>query len=397
MADGGGSVERLRVLERIAEVPAAQWDRCAGADNPFLSHAFLSALEVSGSATGRTGWLPQHVLAEDGEGRVLGAVPMYLKSHSYGEYVFDHGWADAYRRAGGKYYPKLQVAVPFTPVPGPRLLLAPDADSSVHDMLIAGMVEIADRRDVSSLHATFLREPEWRRLGDAGFLLRQGYQFHWNNEGYKTFDDFLAALSSRKRKAIRKERREAVAGGLVIHRLTGAAIEERHWDAFFRFYMSTSDRKWGQAYLNRAFFSELAANLPEHVMLVMVEDGAGRLVAGALNLIGSDTLYGRNWGCLGHFPFLHFEACYYQAIEFAIERGLMRVEAGAQGEHKLQRGYLPTATYSAHWIRDPAFRRAVDDYLERERQHIQAQIEGLAEAGPFRHELASCGDAAQED
>jgi predicted N-acyltransferase len=387
--DGSGSVERLRVLERIAEVGESAWDRCAGPDNPFLSHAFLNALEASGAATARTGWLPQHVVAEDGEGRVLGAVPMYLKSHSYGEYVFDHGWADAYRRAGGRYYPKLQVAVPFTPVPGPRLLVAPEADAHVADMLIAGMVEIADRRDVSSLHVTFALEREWQRLGEAGFLQRKGVQFHWANHGYASFDDFLAALSSRKRKAIRKERREAVAAGLTIRRLTGAAIEERHWDAFFRFYMSTSDRKWGQAYLNRAFFAEIGRALPERVMLVMVECG-GKLVAGALNLIGTETLYGRNWGCIGHIPFLHFEVCYYQAIEFAIERGLKRVEAGAQGEHKLQRGYMPTATHSAHWIRDPALRRAIDDYLQRERLHIQAQIDGLAEESPFRHDLASC-------
>ena len=388
MADGSGSVQQLRVVERIDEIAAPLWDRCAGPDNPFLSHAFLDALEASGSATARTGWLPQHLIAEDGEGRVLGAVPMYLKSHSYGEYVFDHGWADAYRRAGGRYYPKLQVAVPFTPVPGPRLLLAPDADPAVGDMLIAGLVEIADRRDVSSLHVTFALEHEWQRLGDAGFLQRKGMQFHWNNHGYATFDDFLAALSSRKRKAIRKERREAVAAGLTIQRLTGAAIEEKHWDAFFRFYMSTSDRKWGQAYLNRAFFTEIGRTLADRVMLVMVEAG-GKLVAGALNLIGNDTLYGRNWGCVVHVPFLHFEVCYYQAIEFAIERGLKRVEAGAQGEHKLQRGYMPTATHSAHWIRDPALRRAIEDYLVRERDHMQAQIDGLAEEGPFRHDLTA--------
>jgi predicted N-acyltransferase len=388
MADGSGAVQQLRVLERIDEIPAAAWDRCAGADNPFLSHAFLGALEASGSATARTGWLPQHLIAEDGEGRVLGAVPMYLKSHSYGEYVFDHGWADAYRRAGGQYYPKLQVAVPFTPVPGPRLLLAPDADPTVADMLIAGLVEIADRRDVSSLHVTFAPEREWQRLGEAGFLQRKGLQFHWRNPGYATFEDFLAALSSRKRKAIRKERREAVAAGLTIKRLTGSEITEQHWDAFFRFYMSTSDRKWGQAYLNRAFFAEIGRSLADRVMLVMVE-GGGKLVAGALNLIGSEALYGRNWGCLGHFPFLHFEVCYYQAIEFAIERKLARVEAGAQGEHKLQRGYMPTATHSAHWIRDPALRRAIDDYLKRERVHIQAQIDGLAEESPFRHDLTA--------
>ena len=395
MADGSGSVDRLRILERIDEVGAAVWDRCAGPDNPFVSHAFLNALEKSGSVTARTGWLPQHLIAEDGEGRVLGAVPMYLKSHSYGEYVFDHGWADAYRRAGGEYYPKLQVAVPFTPVPGPRLLLAPETDPHVADMLIAGLVEVADRRDVSSLHVTFAPEAQWQRLGEAGFLQRMGLQFHWANQGYATFEDFLGALSSRKRKAIRKERREAVAAGLTIHRLTGGDIEERHWDAFFRFYMSTSDRKWGQAYLNRAFFAEIGRTLADRVMLVMVERD-GKLVAGALNLIGSEALFGRNWGCLGHFPFLHFEVCYYQAIEFAIERKLARVEAGAQGEHKLQRGYMPTATHSAHWIRDPALRRAIDDYLGRERLHMQAQMDGLAELGPFRHELASTETEPQE-
>jgi predicted N-acyltransferase len=386
MADGSGSIQQLRLTERIGDIPAASWDRCAGTDNPFLSHAFLRALEVSGSATAKTGWLPQHLIAEDGEGRVLGAVPMYLKSHSYGEYVFDHGWADAYERAGGRYYPKLQIAVPFTPVPGPRLLLAPEADPTVTDMLVAGLVEIAERHDVSSVHATFAEERDWQRLGAAGFLQRTGFQFHWANRGYATFDDFLADLSSRKRKAIRKERRDALASGLVIRRLTGSAIEERHWDAFFRFYMSTSDRKWGQAYLTRRFFSEIGQSIADRVMLVMVED-AGKPVAGALNLRGADTLYGRNWGCVGHYPFLHFEACYYQAIEFAIEQKLARVEAGAQGEHKLQRGYMPSPTYSAHWIRDPALRRAIADYLKRERRHIQDQIDGLSEEGPFKHDL----------
>src|SRR5260221_6596304 len=285
MADGSGSVQQLRVVERIDEIAAPLWDRCAGTDNPFLSHAFLRALEVGGSATAKTGWLPQHLIAEDGEGRVLGAVPMYLKSHSYGEYVFDHGWADAYERAGGRYYPKLQIAVPFTPVPGPRLLLAPEADPTVADMLVAGLVEIAERHDVSSVHVTFAEERDWQRLGTAGFLQRTGFQFHWANRGYATFDDFLADLSSRKRKAIRKERRDALASGLVIRRLTGAAIEERHWDAFYRFYMSTSDRKWGQAYLTRRFFSEIGQSIADRVMLVMVED-AGKPVAGALNLRG---------------------------------------------------------------------------------------------------------------
>jgi predicted N-acyltransferase len=384
MPDGREPVT-IRLVERIAELPAAAWDACAGADNPTVSHAFLDALEESGSAVGETGWLPQHVAVEDRDGRLIAAAPMYLKSHSYGEYVFDHGWADAYERAGGRYYPKLQLAVPFTPVPGPRLLVHPDAPEGTRDALIAGLVEIAKRMGVSSLHVTFPTAPEWQALGAAGFLQREGEQFHWENPGYGSFEDFLAALSSRKRKNIRKERAASLEGGLTIHTLTGDAIERRHWDAFFRFYRNTSDRKWGHPYLTREFFDRLGATMADKVVLVMAERG-GRLVAGALNLLGRDTIYGRNWGSTGEFPFLHFECCYYRAIDFAIAHGLKRVEAGAQGPHKIQRGYLPVATYSAHWIRDPAFAKAVADFLRRERRAVQREREELAEYAPFRKE-----------
>lgn len=372
-----------RIVTSLAEVPAAAWDACAGGDNPFLSHAFLEALETSGSATAKTGWLPQHLLVEDRAARLLAAAPLYLKSHSYGEYVFDWGWADAYERAGGRYYPKLQCAVPFTPVPGPRLLVRPDAPEGAQAALIEALVEVARRQRVSSLHVTFPTEKEWRALGAAGFLQRQGQQFHWQNRGYRDFEDFLDALSSRKRKQIRRERRDALAGGIVVRVLTGAEITKRHWDAFFRFYISTSDRKWGDPYLTRRFFDLLGDRLSDRVALVVAER-EGAVIAGALNLIGRDALYGRNWGCLGDFPFLHFECCYYQAIEFAIARGLARVEAGAQGPHKIQRGYLPVPTYSAHWIADPALERAIADFLRRETRSIERERAQLAGLSPYR-------------
>ncbi len=385
MADGGEQVT-VKVVQRLAEVPAGDWDACAGADNPFLAHAFLEALEASGSATAETGWLPQHLVIEDERGRLLGAVPLYLKSHSYGEYVFDWGWASAYERAGGSYYPKLQCSVTFTPVTGPRLLLRPEAGAAVADALIAAMLELARRHKVSSLHVTFPTRGEWQRLGAEGFLQRVGQQFHWQNAGYASFDDFLAALNSRKRKQIRRERRAALQGGIEIETLTGSAIRGEHWDAFFRFYRSTSDRKWGEAYLTRGFFDLIGARMAERVVLILARKG-GRYVAGALNLVGVDTLYGRNWGCHGDFPFLHFEACYYQAIDFAIAHGLARVEAGAQGQHKIQRGYLPVETYSAHWIRDPGFARAVADFLVRERHALESEMAQLEEAlSPFRCE-----------
>jgi predicted N-acyltransferase len=385
MPDGGGPA-RIRIVDGLAEVPAAAWDACAGSDNPFLSHAFLEALEASGSATAKTGWLPQHVLIEDAEGRLLAAAPLYLKSHSQGEYVFDHGWAQAYERAGGSYYPKLQAAVPFTPVTGPRLLVRPDAPPDTAETLIAALIEVARAHKVSSLHVTFPTRKECERLGAAGFLQRSGQQYHWENRGYAAFEDFLGALNARKRKQIRRERRDALASGLEIETLTGGDLEPRHWDAFYRFYRATTDHRWGGAYLTRGFFELLHQRLADRVVLVMAREGA-RYVAGALNLLGRDTLYGRNWGTIGDYPFLHFEVCYYRALDFAIERRLARVEAGAQGEHKIQRGYLPTPTYSAHWVRDRGFARAIENFLAREREAVAAEIEELTqELSPFRCE-----------
>ncbi len=383
MPDGAEPVT-VNLLGAIDEVSAAAWDACAGAQNPFVSHAFLNALERSGSAVPDRGWQPQHLVVPDLNGGLLGAAPLYLKGHSYGEYVFDWGWADAYERAGGSYYPKLQVCVPFTPVPGPRLLVRPGAEAeAVSAALIAGLTEVAERSQVSSLHVTFCEPAEWRQLGDAGFLQRTGRQFHWENRGYDSFDAFLGSLASRKRKMIRKERRKVAESGITLRALRGEAIEPRHWDAFHRFYLATADRKWGSPYLTRDFFHQLGEALAERVVLVVAED-RGELTAAALNLVGEDALYGRNWGALGDYRFLHFEACYYQAIEFAIEHGLARVEAGAQGEHKIQRGYMPVQTYSAHWIADPGLRDAVESYLAQERREISREITGLASYGPFR-------------
>ncbi len=374
----------LKAVADIRMVDAAVWDACAGPDNPFVSHAFLSALEESGSAAADTGWLPQHVVLESEDGVVLGCVPMYLKTHSYGEYVFDHGWAHAYENAGGRYYPKLQVSVPFTPVTGPRLLVPPGPSAgTVADALIAGMEQVAARHKVSGVHVTFPTEAEWRRFGGAGWLRRTGQQYHWENDGFRCFDDFLGALNARKRKAIRKERREVREAGVEIEMVTGDALTEDHWDAFFRFYRATGDRKWGTPYLTRSFFSLLGERMADRVVLVMASAG-GRRIAGALNLIGGDTLYGRNWGCVAHVKHLHFEACYYQAIEFAIANGLARVEAGAQGQHKIQRGYLPVHTYSAHYVRDPGFRQAITDFLRREGEMVDWEIDALGAASPFR-------------
>ena len=385
MNDGAGAIT-VRIHGSIAEIPREEWDRCAGDLNPTVSYDFLNACEESGSATRRTGWAPQHLTLAGPDGRLIGAVPIYLKSHSYGEYIFDHGWASAYERAGGRYYPKLLAAVPFTPATGPRLLLHPEADAEAAEYLVAAMLEVARQRKVSSLHVNFPPQAEWELLGRHGFLQRMGRQFHWENAGYNSFDDFLEALNSRKRKQIRRERRDALEGGLEIETLTGGDLKPQHWDAFFRFYMSTSDRKWGSAYLTREFFDLIHQRMPEKIVLVMTKK-AGRYVAGALNLLGRDTLFGRNWGCVGDFPFLHFEVCYYRAIDFAIARGLKRVEAGAQGQHKIQRGYLPAPTYSAHWIRDPGFARAVADFLARERRAVEHEIEALGELSPFRREV----------
>ncbi len=379
---------KLRVAPRIAELPADAWDACAGRDNPFISHAFLSALEESGSATRKTGWLPHHLLLEDASGALLGAMPCYLKSHSQGEYVFDHGWADAYERAGGRYYPKLQAAVPFTPVPGSLILVTPgEGETERKALLLGAAIEVTGRLGVSGLHITFLTREEWELAGELGLLKRTDQQFHWRNDGYASFEDFLAALASRKRKAVKKERREALSGGIAIEWVTGSDITEAHLDAFFDFYMDTGSRKWGSPYLNRLCFSLFRESMADKMLLVLAKR-AGRYIAGALNFIGTDTLYGRYWGAIEHHPFLHFEVCYYQAIDFALEHKLARVEAGAQGEHKLARGYLPTETYSAHYIADPALRRAIADYLKRERLAVAHEIAILADAAPFRRERA---------
>ncbi|MFO0998470.1 MAG: GNAT family N-acetyltransferase [Alphaproteobacteria bacterium] len=391
MPDG---IEPLSVAlaHRIADINAAAWDACAGVEgaaegNPFVSHAFLSALEDSGSVGTKTGWAPHHLIVKDAGGRLLGAAPMYLKGHSYGEYVFDWGWAEAYERAGGQYYPKLQVSVPFTPVAGPRLMVrggcAGELSATVQRTLIDAIQGIARENKLSSAHVTFPTEAEWTRLGEAGWLQRTGQQFHWENRGYATFDDFLGALASRKRKTIRKERQDVAASGVTIRPLTGDALKPEHWDAFHRFYIATSEHKWGHPYLTREFFHRIGETMADQIVLMFAEDG-GRPIAGALNLMGGGVLYGRNWGSLGEYRFLHFEACYYQAIEFAIRHGLRRVEAGAQGPHKIQRGYLPSPTYSAHWIADPRFRAAVENFLDRERRHVADEMQELGEYSPFR-------------
>ncbi len=384
MPDGSETPVTLKIITRLSQIDAAAWDACAGVDNPFVSHAFLSALEESGSAVEEEGWGPQHLILEDDAGHIIGAVPCYLKSHSQGEYVFDHGWAHAFENAGGKYYPKLLAGVPFSPVPGPRLLIHAEADRArVTATLAAGLIELCEMHDASSVHVNFLPEDQWHALGEHGFLQRQGQQFHWYNQGYETFDDFLAALSSRKRKNIRKEREAVAASGVKISALHGDDLRPEHWDAFYRFYRNTTDRKWGWDYLKRDFFTLLHERMRDKVVLVFCEY-EGKPVAGALNLVGSDTIYGRNWGGLARFKHLHFEACYYQAIDWAIAHGLKRVEAGAQGQHKIQRGYLPSPTYSAHWIPHQGFRRAVADFLRREREAVGEDMEILMDYSPFK-------------
>jgi len=403
----------IRVVSALADIGRAEWDACAnpgwaggnGAPlhpeserqsfNPFVSWDFLQALEESGAVSARSGWMPRHLVLEGGA-EPVGFVPCYVKSHSQGEYVFDWGWADAYERAGGQYYPKLQVSVPFTPVTGPRLLTRPGPGAAERKRLLAaGLVELGRRLGTSSVHLTFLPEADWSMLGDIGFLQRTDQQFHWTDAGFGDFEGFLGALASRKRKAVRKERRDALAGGIDVEWLTGRDITEAHWDAFFAFYMDTGSRKWGRPYLNRRFFSLLGDRMGEHVLLIMARRG-GRYIAGALNLIGSDTLYGRYWGSIEEHPCLHFEVCYYQAIDYALAHGLRRVEAGAQGAHKLARGYMPQTTYSAHHIADKNLRRAVENYLVQERREVAYQGEALAGHAPFRrgepahHGGASC-------
>jgi uncharacterized protein len=368
-----------RMESGVEAIGPAAWDACAGPANPFVAHAFLSALETSGSATSAAGWQPTPIVIDGAEGMLAGAVAAYAKGHSQGEYVFDHSWADAYARAGGRYYPKLQIAVPFTPVPGPRLLTD---DDNVAAALIHAAEAVVARHSLSSAHATFLQPRDVKRFEAAGWLIRCGTQFHWANQGYGCFDDFLDQLASRKRKAIRKERAGAQAG-LEIVRLTGAEISEAHWDAFWLFYQDTGSRKWGRPYLTRPFFSQIGKGMADKLMLILaLRDG--RPIAGALNLIGGDALYGRYWGCSEDVPFLHFEICYYQAIEAAIALKLASVEAGAQGEHKLARGYVPVTTWSAHYMADPGFREAIADFLVRERHAVEREVEFLGEMAPFK-------------
>ncbi|WP_373504473.1 GNAT family N-acetyltransferase [Aestuariivirga sp.] len=375
----------LKAVSSALAIDRADWDRLAnpkGSEfNPLVSHDFFRCLEESGCAVAATGWAPRHMVKEQ-DGEVTGIVPCYRKRHSYGEYVFDHGWANAYERAGGRYYPKLQVSVPFSPVTGHRLFAA--TEERRRD-LASGLIALCNEEKASSVHITFMPEADWQALGGKLWLQRTDIQFHWNNPGYESFDGFLASLSSQKRKNIRKERASVADAGITLHALTGRDIEERHWDAFFDFYMDTSARKWGQPYLNRAFFSLIGEAMSEHILLVIAERG-GRFIAGALNFIGSHALYGRNWGALEHHNNLHFEVCYYQAIDFAISRKLPRVEAGAQGAHKLARGYLPQKTYSLHYLAHPGLSRAVADYLASERLGVDEEAQALAAHSPFRQE-----------
>lgn len=378
----------VKVVPALHDVPAAAWDAVANPRaetfNPFLSHAFLQALEESGCVGRTSGWTPRHLVIEDAAGTISAAAPSYLKSHSQGEYVFDHAWADAYMQAGGRYYPKLQIAVPFTPVPGPRFLVRPGADALANEQaLAAAAIEFTAQGGLSSVHVTFLDSAAQERLAHLGYLKRTGQQFHWKNAGYHSFEQFLESFASRKRKGVKKERNEALSAGITIEHLSGRGITEAHWDAFFEFYMDTGNRKWGHPYLNRTFFSLLGERMSECCLLVMAKR-QGRYIAGALNMIGGDCLYGRYWGAIEHHAFLHFEVCYYQAIDYAIAHKLPRVEAGAQGEHKLARGYLPVETYSAHWIADVSLRRAVARYLEQERLAVTQENDDLAELGPYR-------------
>lgn len=401
-----GDSEQLvvRIETAMKNIDLEKWDACANPEtsqkmlertyNPFVSHAFLCALEESGSATPDTGWAPQHLVLEDTDGSVLACMPCYLKSHSQGEYVFDYGWADAFERAGGRYYPKLQCSVPFTPVTGRRFLIPDVPDAHERERyLLNGAATLLERYKASSLHVTFLTKSEWDRAGDAGLLRRMDRQFHWRNQGFETFDGFLASLTSRKRKLIKRERRAALSDGISIRLLRGSDITEAHWDAFFDFYMDTGSRKWGHPYLTRDFFSIVGESMADRILLIMCERN-GQPIAGALNFIGDETLYGRYWGCIEDHRFLHFEACYYQAIDYAIAHGLKSVEAGAQGPHKLARGYIPQETYSAHLIANPSLRDAVAEYLAQERDYVALENQELSHHTPYRR---SGGNVSGDD
>ena len=395
MSDRSDTSLTVTFVQSIRDIDEADWKQCAGSANPFVDYRFLSALEDSGSVGDGTGWMPYHLIVANKPADDLASahdapllcLPLYLKSHSYGEYIFDHGWADAYERAGGRYYPKLQSSIPFTPATAPKLLVNRDVPQTeiyaVKQAAASGLKAVTEQLGLSSIHLTFLTSEDAGLLEDQGYLIRHDQQFHWRNNGYKDFDAFLATLSSRKRKQIRKERRTANADGLMVEMLTGDAIRTEHWHAFYEFYMDTGSRKWGQPYLTELFFAEVGAKMPDNILLIMVQR-EGQYIAGALNFIGEDTLFGRQWGCIEHHPCLHFEVCYYRAIEFAIERGLKTVEAGAQGQHKLARGYAPVTTQSAHFLPDPSFTTAVRNFLEMERRQVAADQEYLAGHLPFK-------------
>jgi predicted N-acyltransferase len=374
-------------VESAGDIPADIWNGLVPStsgrpDNPFLDHAFFRACEESGSAARRTGWQPQHLLLSRKDGTPVALLPMYLKSHSRGEYVFDHGWAEAFERAGGRYYPKLQASVPFTPVTTPKLLVR-DGDPALRDALLAAAADVAERHGVSSVHATFVPEDEAELARAAGWLVRHDTQFHWHNNGFATFEQYLETMSSRHRKVTRRERRDALADGLEVRWLSGSDLTEKVWDAFFDFYMDTGSRKWGRPYLNREFFSLLSAAMADRILLIFAYDGR-KPIAGTLNLIGKDTLYGRYWGAVREVPFLHFELCYYQAIDYAVLHGLKTVEAGAQGEHKLARGYAPAITRSIHWIGHPGLRHAVANFVEQERASVWEAQAVLESYTPFK-------------
>ncbi|XP_058090038.1 uncharacterized protein LOC131236697 [Magnolia sinica] len=382
----------LSVVSSISEISSKDWDACvmdaAGLEklNPFLTHGFLSSLEETGCAVKETGWVPRHLIAQDEYENIVGVVPLYLKSHSYGEFVFDYSWADAYYSYGAQYYPKLQCCVPFTPVTGHRILVRNTwYRDQVFDKLVSAMKDLTAEFQVSSLHVTFPSENEWHKMKENGFLQRIGMQYHWKNRNYKNFDEFLMDMRQSKRKNVRQERKKISTQNLTMKRLRGDEIKAKHWDSFYKFYRNTTDNKWGRAFLTRDFFHNMGSKMGDRVLLVVAEDG-DELVAGALNLIGGDTLYGRLWGCLpeAYYPSLHFEACYYQAIEAAIELNLNKVEAGAQGEHKIQRGYLPVTTYSCHYIQDNAFRKAIEEFLVRETDQVKHVIKLLHDSGPFK-------------
>lgn len=390
---------RVQVVQRLADLPKEEWDTCAHAQsncssptetqpsNPFLRWDFLEALEASGSVTAATGWQPLHLVARTNNNQIQGVMPLYLKSHSQGEYVFDYAWADALHRAGGRYYPKLQCSIPFTPATGERLLTRQgEHAANTRALLLRAATELANEVKASSLHITFPTEQQWQELGELGLLQRTDQQFHWRNRDYDSFDDFLSELSSKKRKNIRRERRTVQEAGLSIEWVTGNDLTEAHWDFFFRCYLDTGSRKWGSPYLTREFFSLVGERMAENILLILCKRGS-REIAAAINFIGSDALYGRNWGCIEDHEFLHFEACYYQAIDFAIAKGLDRVEAGAQGAHKIARGYVPSLTYSAHWIAHEGLRLALEDYLKHERAHVSAHLHELLEHVPFRKNL----------